>query len=237
MRISRLAGLVFVAVAVMSFIAVSSASAAGENPLFRSSSGSFGYLVSGTSGPGVLRSDAGAALVWCEKDLFHAFVESSLLVGNAFVHYLNCIWLVGPSGGTQCPGNSAGQTGGLILTNTLHGILGLVLPSKETGILFLPVSGKQFVDFEESSNTAKEKCVENSAVTGSVAGVVSPVASGLSTTGKVVIGLTNGNQNITDIDLTHGLGLVKPLLTVFSSNLTSLEQTDPVTFAEKTEVT
>ncbi|MGD1056261.1 MAG: hypothetical protein ABR992_02495 [Solirubrobacteraceae bacterium] len=226
----------------MSFIAVSSASAAPleGNPLFRST-GSFPYLVIGTSGPSVLRSDNGLGLTWCEKDLFHGFVLSSLLIGNAFFHYLNCIWLLGPQGeGTAkaangCAANSAGTTGGLILTNTLHGILGLILPSEKIGILFLPASGKTFVTFARSTNTAKEQCSEESAVTGSIAALVTPTGS-LQTTGKAIAGLTNGFQNILDIDLTHGLGLVKPALNVFST-AAGLEQEDNVTYTNETEVT
>jgi hypothetical protein len=84
MKIARLIGIVFVVVAVMSCIAVSSAFAG--NPLFRSFGGFFGYLVLDTSGPSVLRGDNGAALIWCEKDLFHGLVLSSLLIGNAFLH-------------------------------------------------------------------------------------------------------------------------------------------------------
>jgi hypothetical protein len=142
---------------------------------------------------------------------------------------------LGPNGARGCPANTDGSPPGLILFNTLHGILGLILPSQQIGILFLPVSGKSFTTLGGSTNTAKEQCSEESAVTGTFAGEVSPVGS-LQTTDKIVVGLTNGIQNISDIDLTHGLGLVKPALNAFSATA-SLEQTEQGSYAESTEVT
>jgi hypothetical protein len=62
---------------------------------------------------------------------------------------------------------------------------------------------------------------------------VEPVGSS-QTTGKLVLGVTGGAQNITDIDLPTGL--VKPALTAFSTTATE-SVTDNLTFSSKTEVT
>jgi hypothetical protein len=227
MKIARLAGLVLFAVAAMSLAAVSSASA--KEPLFSPASG---QLVIGISELSILFADNGVDIVHCEKDVFHGFVDSSLLIGEAFVHYLECE-SSGNGGVTFCPVNSLGAAEGLILTNELHGVLGLILPSRETGILFLPQQkGKSFVELAANS------CTPETAVSGNVAGLITPTGK-LQTTGKVIFEKEPGpgfSEEILDIDLTHGLGLVKPQLTAFTSNAT-LSQLENVTFAVATEVT
>jgi hypothetical protein len=236
MKIVRLAGLVLVAVVAMSFAAVSSASAV--EPLFKPKGGAFPVGVTGTSGVSILTANNGVDIIKCEKDVFSGSVVSSLLIGKAVVHYLNCF--SSANGGTTfCPINTPGAPAGLILTNTLHGILGLILPSRETGILFLPVVGKTFVSLEEAESTTA-KCTIEATISGNVAGLVTPTGK-LQTTGEVIFtkeaGTGVGNEAILDIDLTHGLGLVKPQLTAFLGTGATLEQTEAVTFAEAVEVT
>jgi len=222
MKIARLAGLVFVAVVVMGLVGASFASA--SEPLFVPANGKFGELVVGTSGLSILFANNGTILAHCEKDVFHGVLSSSLLIGNATVHYLGCVSATSPFG-TTCPLN----VGGLILTKNLHGILGLILPSRETGILFLPTSGKVFAEFE------KNECTEETSVSGSIAGLITPTGKS-QTTGKVIFAANGNTESILDIDLTHGLGLVAPKLTAFTTAAT-LTQEELVEFSGATEVT
>ncbi|HTD09160.1 MAG TPA: hypothetical protein VK680_09745 [Solirubrobacteraceae bacterium] len=122
-------------------------------------------------------------------------------------------------------------TEGLILTRTLHGILGLLLPSNKTGMLFLPVVGKEFATFAKSEKEGKI-CTLETAVEGSVAILVSPVGGPAQLTGKA----TTLAVAKPAIALTHGLGTVTAKLIAFGETGT-LAQTSDVTFGEATEVT
>jgi hypothetical protein len=227
MKIVRLAGLVLLAVAAMSLAAVSSASAA--EPLFVPASG---QTVTGTSGLSILLANNGTNIIQCKKGVFTGVVASSLLIGKGVVHYLECE-SSGNGGGTFCPVHSPGAPAeNLLITKTLHGILGLILPSRATGILFLPVVGKAFLELAENA------CTPESNVSGNIAGLVEPTGKS-QTTGKVIFEREAGtgiNEEILDIDLTHGLGLVKPQLTAFTTNAT-LTQLEEVVFGVATEVT
>jgi hypothetical protein len=205
MKIARLAGLILVAVAALCLGVASTASASAENPLFNFLPGTD---IVGTSGTSILYG--GGRLVLCLKDVFSGEVSNSLLIGDADVHYLECVSLATPQSATHCAVNSPGASSGLILTHTLHGILGLILPSKRTGILFLPLGNSIFVELE------KNACTELTKVTGNVAGELEPIGS-LQKTGKTFFTLTpaTGFASIKDIDLTHGLGLVKPEIVAF----------------------
>jgi hypothetical protein len=228
MKVVRLAGLAIVAVLAVGLTAVSSASAI-PLPLFAPANG---QLVSSTSGTSTL--SAGANVITCPSSVFHGFVLSSLLIGNAQIHYLGCT-AVGTSG-SGCPVNSVGATEeGLILTQTIHGILGLILPSGEIGVLFLPTSAKVFVKLAESTSKTTAKCTPTTTVEGSVVGLIEPVGKS-SKTGKLIFAVSNKKQAIKSIDLTHNLGNVEPELLAFSVT-SQYEQTNLVEFAEATEVT
>jgi len=222
MRIIRLAGLVFVAVMAMSFAAVSSASAFSSNPLFAPANGQ--TVTAESSTPSVLATTG--FKVSCETNhVVSGHVSTALLIGNVVIHYLGCKYTESEST-THCTVKSVGGGEGLILTTTLHGILGLLLPSNETGILFLPVSGKIFTTFEAAS-----PCAPVAKIEGSAAALISPTGSS-QLTGKITT-LTSLKPAI---DLTHGLGTVTAKLT-FAGEIATIEQTDNVTFGEKTEVT
>jgi hypothetical protein len=225
MKIARLACQMLCAIVAISVVAVSSASA--TEPLFKP----VGAAVTGDSGLAQLIANGGAEKIDCLGSTFTGVIQNSLLLGNGRLRYLNCT--SSGSGGSNCPIRSSNTTTeGLIITNTLHGILGLILPSKETGILFLPQGGSIFLTLEENACTVLTK------VTGNVAGLVEPVGVS-STTGKVIFEKEAGpgnNQAILDIDLTHGLGLVRPAFVLFSTTAT-LTQLGLVTFSEATEVT
>jgi hypothetical protein len=228
MRIIRLVGLMLVAVVARSFAVVSSASAFSSNPLFSPASGQ--SVTSLGLGNATLVA-AGNTIVCTAHQTVSGTVSNSLLIGNVVIHYLGCSATVTTTGTTGCSVKSIGAPGeNLILTKTLHGILGLLLPSNETGILFLPVAGREFVTFAKSEKEGKE-CTKESEVEGSVAALVSPVGQ-LTLTGT----LTTLAVAKAAIDLTHGLGPATAKLTAFGETGTQA-QTDDVTFGIDTEVT
>jgi hypothetical protein len=67
-------------------------------------------------------------------------------------------------------------------------------------------------------------CIVETVISWSIAGLVEPTGK-LKTTGKVIFE-KEAMRRILDIDLTHGLGLVKPQLTLSSTDgtLTQLEE-------------
>jgi hypothetical protein len=228
MRTIRLAGLALVAVVAMSFAAVSPAAAFSSNPLFSPASG---QSVRSVGLGNAVFTEAGNTITCTAHQAISGTVSNALLIGNLVVHYLGCTATQTTTGTTGCEVHSIGAPGnGLILTKTLHGILGLLLPSNETGILFLPVAGKEFLTLERSEKEGKE-CTQESTVEGSVAALISPV--GVSqTTGQ----LTTLAVAKPAIDLTHGLGRVTAKL-IFFGETGTLAQTGDVTFGVATEVT
>jgi hypothetical protein len=223
MRLVRLAGCLLVAVLAVGLLSVAGASAAeNSNPLFLAASGSpVGAAVTALSGPSTLKV-LGIALT-CQKDVASGTITSTLLLGKVFVHYLECTILSSEGGSTRCTIKSVGSEGeGLILTNELHGILGLILSPAplDTGILFLPTSGKILLAFAEASNGGV-KCSPATKVTGSIAGLITPVGVH-SFTGLLVFG-NAFDENIKKIDLTHGLGVVQPELAAFSATASLLQ--------------
>ncbi len=222
MKLARLFGLTLVAIAAMSLGVVATASA--SPPLFSPASG---QAINGTSGTSILF--AGGHLIVCGKDVFSGAISSSSLLGNAHVHYLSCVSLATPTSAEHCTANSSGASGGLILTQTLHGRLGIILPSGATGILFLPQSGKVFVELAENACTPETK------VTGNVAGAITPTGKP-QTTGTTTFSLSAGVAAVKDFDLTNGGGLVKPELVAFSE-AGALSQTEETETAANLEVT
>jgi hypothetical protein len=223
MKIARLAGLMLVAIFAMSLVAASAASAAG--PLFLTSGKP---TITGTSTTGVLSTPSAGIKVTCQKDNTTGEVTSTTLAGNVIVHFLECS---ATKSTEKCTVKSKGAPlENLIITTTLHGILGLVLPKPasgtDAGLLLLPTAGKRFVTLEGS-------CVPTSAVEGDVAGLIEPVGA-LSTTGKLVLGVTSAKQNIKEIDLTNS-SKVEPELVAFSGTSTE-ETSEALTFSAKVEV-
>jgi hypothetical protein len=228
MRFVRLTGLVLLAVVTVGVVGAVSAQADPPNPLFRPANGQLVLLLSGTT---ILRF--GINTILCKKDLWHGFVDNSLLIGDAFAHFLECQYLVGEEA-SGCEANSVGSTGGLILLGFFHGILGLILPSRRTGILFLPQGSTKFTTLAEATKEGKT-CAPESAVTGSFAGVVEPAGVSQKAT-TIKVQLIEGVASIKDIDLTHGLGLVVPKLVGFAQT-GALEGIESGEFSEATEVT
>ncbi len=224
MMTTRLAGLMLVAIVAMGLSATTSASASGENPLFIPATG---QAIVATSGTSIFFGDG--HLVVCPKGVATGVVSNALLIGGAVSHLLECVSLSIPTSTLHCVVNSVGAAPGLILSNTLHGILGLILPSKRTGILFLPVASRVFVELEETA------CSPETRVAGNVAGEVGSVGSS-SKTGKLVFSLIAGFGSVKDFDLTHGLGLVKPEITAFAEPA-AISQTEESETEARLEVT
>jgi hypothetical protein len=225
MKIARLAGLALVAVMAMSLALVSTAAA---EPLFVPATAT----LLGDGGLATLVAANGADVVHCQESHSFGTISTSLLLGNVTIHFLECT----SSGASKsnCPVSSEGieNEKGLILTATLHGILGLILPSKEVGLLFLPVKGATFVNLNANA------CTVETAVSGSVAGLVEPINTP-TTKGWILFERESGSGNtqaILDIDLTHGLGLVKPALTAYSTTATET-LLELFTWSTATEVT
>jgi len=218
MKIARLAGLMFAAILAISLAVASVASAAPE---FKPAEGTF----TGTSGVGTLKG--GSETVVCAKDTNSGTISSATLAGNVLIHFLECT----SSGATKsgCKVNSVGASEGLILTTTLHGILGTVLGNGGgVGLLLLPISGKRFVTL------ASNECTKETAVTGDIAGLVSPTGKS-QTTGKLSFTTSNKKQLIKTIDLSSG-GSVEPELVAYSATATE-ETEDSITFSKAIEVT
>jgi hypothetical protein len=228
MRKVQLASLAFVAMLAMGLVVVTVATAAPPNPLFLP----VGQTVNGVSG--ATKLTAPGVFIECKKDALtgNATVASLLLIANIVLHYLECE--SGPVDGItlKCTSikNPNGKPG-LILTNTLHGILGLILPSKGIGLLVLPVDGKTWFELAKTENANLELCSKATIVTGNAVGVIEPIGTH-QLTGKLIF----SSPNPTDFDITHGLGLLEPELSGFSTSV-NVEQTEELTFGEPTEVT
>lgn len=226
MSMHRLFGLIAALVAVSCLEGVSPASAASSSPLFAPASG---QLVVGTSGLTIISLDLPRGeYIDCTSSVFHGLVSSSLLLGNASLRYLGCTSSSTTKSGCPVEGLTGGLPG-LLSTETLHGILGLILPSGETGILLLPVTGTAFIGIEGN------ECTFSALILGSLIGLLTPVGT-RSTTGKIIFSLSGGTPVNRSIDLTHGLGRVTSKLVYFSF-LVGVEQTQSLTFSVPTEVT
>jgi len=227
MKISRLAGLALVAVLAISLFAVSSAVAAPE---FKPSTKGTSVVTSG-DGTSVLSTPSAGVTVTCQSSSSAGEVSSATLIGNVHVHFLGC---EGINNGATCSVKSpSAPLENLIITNTLHGVLGLILPvptppASDVALVLLASTGSQFVTLQGS-------CIETTKVTGQVAGLVSPVGTSTTKGSLKFTPSSPGNQEILDVDLSGG-GLIAPILTAFGATSTE-ETTQLVTFGAAIEVT
>jgi hypothetical protein len=222
MGVMRLTGIVCAAVAAAG-LGVASASAA--EPLFKPANQ---QTVTGEGGsslfPGFVETVAE-----CEKTkVISGRISNAVLIGNIVIDYLGCKWIKGEEA-SGCPASSIGSPEGLILTLTLRAVVGLLLPSKQVGLLFLPQSGLHFVNIA-GATSQDGTCSQEFEIGGDVNAVVQPVDL-RQPTGKISM------TTLRDIDLTQGLGLVSASLFAFSERLGELVQSDMLTFGEATEVT
>jgi hypothetical protein len=220
MRIARLVGLTLGAVMALS-LAV--ASAAFAEPLFLP----VGATFTGSSGAATLT--AGPEKIKCTADTSRGEITTPHLVGGVTVDFTGCKSI--NSKNEECTAKSVGaSTEGLLITKTLHGVLGLILPKGTgtgVGLLLLPVENKKFVEVAENA------CTVLTTVTGSVAGEVSPV--GVHTTKGTLTFVKSGEgEAIKDFDLSLG-GLVIPKLEAFGKEA-SEETTETITWSTEVEV-
>jgi hypothetical protein len=221
MKIARLVGLTLVAVMALS-LAV--ASAAFAEPLFLP----VGATFKGTSGPGTLENISGERIT-CAADTSTGEITTPHLVGGITVDFTGCK-SVNTKKSEECTAKSPGAPAGLLLTKTLHGVLGLILPKGTgtgVGLLLLPVENKKFVEIEENA------CAVAATVTGNLVGEVTPV--GVHTTkGTLIFQGSGGVPSIKDFDLSLG-GLVIPKIEVFGKE-SSETTTETITWSAAVEV-
>jgi hypothetical protein len=144
-------------------MAASSASATGYLLL------PVGGTVTGTSTVTTLKF--GSNVINCTTDEFKATIASVHLVGPFPVKFTGCTAAGKTNSG--CPANSKGTSGGEILTNTLHALIGLALPSNTPALLLLPGSGGIWFNLAESTNkTTKAVCTVATAAGGNLVGLL-----------------------------------------------------------------
>jgi hypothetical protein len=130
----------------------------------------------------------------------------------------------------ECPQKSPGASGsGEIVSTTLKGELGTVKTSEAAsgvGLLLAPESGARFYTLAETA------CGLETAVTGKLAGEVSPIGHS-QTTSKVIFGVTSGKQDIKAISVLGAV--VEPELVAFSDTVTE-EASESLSFGSAVEV-
>ena len=198
MKLSRLAGLIFLVALAVNLVAVSGASAAA--PEFHPGTLA---LFTGESGPGVLQAGSLAA-VECKNDLVHGFITGPKTIGGVVVTFHGCV----STENKGCPVKSPGlptpeEGGGLIVTHLLKGELGSVKTAQAAsgvGLLTEPETGTEFVTLEGTCLLTSPAPVQ-----GSVTGEVTPLNT-TSKDGKVIFIGTGDKQKITEVNV---LGTVK----------------------------
>jgi len=204
MKVIRLAGLAIIVVLAVSLVVASTASAG----VYLFSPGSVGATFVGLSLAGVLK--AGADSIECKDDVNAGTIANVHLLGPFDIKFTSCV-SNGPTA-TGCAANSLGAGEGEILTTTVHALLGLVLPAVGLGLgglLVLPTSGKRFV------TVAGNNCTPETAITGSVAGLLEDNQGGHLILEALVLFIANDIKKIDTLN-----GLVEPELVAFSEAAT-----------------
>jgi len=208
MKVIRLAGLVLMAVLAVGLMAASAASAE-TSYLFNSSD--IGSIALGLSLAGTLKSSA-TEFVVCADDKSEAKIANVHLLGPFDITFSGCK-STSNGGTTYCTAKSTNvSTEGVILTLTVHALLGTVLPSELAGLLVLPTASRRFVTI------AANNCTIETAVEGSTAGLLFASQIDRPVSESLVNFIPN---DITKIDTLNGI--VEPELTAFG--LTSTLQT------------
>jgi hypothetical protein len=225
MKITRLFGVVLVAVLAISAMAASTASAI---PKYRLPIALRGFA--GLSGLTLWRNPANGDIIDCTHDHLVGFIINDDEV-DLKEHFLNCSVIVNGQG--PCTVKSVGSEGGLIISSLIRGLLGLLhQPAGAAGILLVPSTGHVFWTLaatEAPCNTTE------TAFEGSVAGLYSPTgklqSTALITTAPVS---ATGKQEITLI-LTL-FGVIKPKWTSFGATEATDESVEALTYEESVEV-
>jgi len=196
MKVIRLAGLMLLAILAMSLMVASAASAG----LYLFSPGSVGTLWLGLSLAS--RLGVGKKEVLCTDDHNEGKILNVHLLGPFDITFLGCR---STNNGTEfCTAKSVGAAEGVILTKTLHALLGVTLPGNLAGLLVLPTEGAVFTEIEAN------KCTVATSPEGTVAGLLLGQQLGHPVTESLVV-FTAGDPKL--IDTLNGL--VKPKLLAF----------------------
>jgi hypothetical protein len=207
MKIARLAGLMFVVVTALSLAVASAAFGKAE---FKQT----GLTFTGKS-DGLNELVEGKNKIVCEANTTSGTISSAFLAGGVTVSFTGCT----SSGATKenCIANSVGAPAGDINTETLHGVLGLILPrGTGTGValVLLPaVSKEPFVVI------AKNECTIETAVEGNVGGEVVPVGK-KQNTGLLNFQPNGAVESVKDVDLSSNGALIVTALKAFGSPAT-----------------
>jgi hypothetical protein len=222
MKIARLFILALVAASAASTMATSTAAAI---PKFKLPITLRGFTAS--SSTSVIRIPTAAAItITCGRDLLSGTIIDDDEV-DARIHFLGCTLMHGTEG--PCEINSFGGTNGLIITELLTGLLGLLhSPNGGAGILLAPKAPPHIVELEATACNTPEATLD-----GNVAGLFSPTSK-LQTTAKIVISTSGGEQEIKLI-LTLA-GSVKPALEAYGAGPALAELEEKITFQEAVEV-
>jgi 3D (Asp-Asp-Asp) domain-containing protein len=191
-KLTRLAGLLSLAIFAVGLMAASSASATGYLLL------PVGGTVTGTSTVGTLK--AASNVINCTKDEFKATIASVHLVGPFQVKFTGCTAKGKTNSG--CAVNSKGTSGGEILTNTLHALIGLALPSNTPALLVLPGSGHTWFELAASTEKSGTETVECTVATTVAGNLVGLLAQGIGTkTTKAALKFVNNDPETIDLPL------------------------------------
>src|ERR1700722_12303552 len=199
--ISRLAGLTLATALTLGLADTSAAFAESE---FKPTGGAF----NGSSNTANIFK-AGTNSITCTGNTTTGTVASAFLVDRILVDFTGCKST--GSGGSNCTVKSIGGREGLILTNTLHGVLGLVLPKGSgsgVGLLLLPVANKKW--FNLQGNT----CTGESTASGNIAGEVNPIGT-LSLVGTLRFTPGETGESTKKFDLSSNGTNVEPELELF----------------------
>jgi hypothetical protein len=227
MKVARLFGVALIAIVALSAMLASTASAI---PKFKLPITKRGFV--GLSGTAVLRTPAEEDTVTCSSAQSPGTILSDDEV-DIRIHYLGCSLKQGTKG--PCTIKNPGGTAGLLLTELLLGLLGLLhSPEGAAGILFEPKGAPNHV-FLTFAGTEAPCTTPETAVEGSVAGLFSPTGK-LSSTALIIVAPTSatGKQEV-QLILTL-FGVVIPKLTSFGAAASTQEQHALVEFEEKVEV-
>jgi len=187
---------------------------------FNPDAGSF----TGKSGFGTLKG--GSDSVTCEKDTNNGEIASLSLLGPFTIQFTGCKSSGASKSGCEAKSSNVSSKG-VVLSSTLHAILGFVEAGSLTGLLILPTSGKRF------ATLSGNECTPETSVTGSVVGLVTPVGTS-QTTAKVTFATSSGKQAVKEIET--GLGTVEPELVAFSEPATEATE-ENIEWSKAIEVT
>jgi hypothetical protein len=226
MKIARLAGLTFVAVLALGLVV---ASAAFAGPQFNPTSG---VTLSGTGGAGLLQGNNKTEKVLCSANTASGVISSATLAGGVVVKFTGCESTGPTKANCSVSSKTAGGAAGQVTTETLHGVLGTILPSGKAGLLLLPsaAGSKKFLTL------LANKCTIEAQITGNIAGEIEPLGHSQST-GKLIFTTkaAGTEQEVMDFDPSTG-GLVLTELVAFGTTATE-ETTESLKFSPNLEVT